>query len=47
MVTLNVTESNKDTDSITSNSLNNDNGNEVDDDEFGMETGGWCCFTNS
>jgi hypothetical protein len=20
---------------------------EGDDDEFGMESGGWCCFTNS
>jgi hypothetical protein len=47
MVTLNVTESNKDTDSITSNSLNDDDCNEGDDDEFGMETGGWCCFANS
>jgi hypothetical protein len=47
MVTLNMMESNKETDSITSNSLNYEKCNEGDDDEFGMETGGWCCFTNS
>jgi hypothetical protein len=37
-----------DASSITSDSiLNDDDLNEGDDDEFGMETGGWCCFTNS
>jgi hypothetical protein len=34
--------------SITSDSaLNDDDLIEGDDDEFGMETGGWCCITNS
>ncbi len=28
-------------------SLNDDDVNEDNDDEFGMEGGGWCCFTNS
>ncbi len=28
-------------------SLNNDNVNKDNDDEFGMEGGGWCCFKNS
>ncbi len=28
-------------------SLNDDDINEDSDDDFGMEGGGWCCFTNS
>jgi valyl-tRNA synthetase len=28
-------------------SLNDDDLDEGDDNEFGMESGGWCCFTNS
>ncbi len=28
-------------------SLNDDDVNEDNDDEFGMEGGGWCCFSNS
>ncbi len=35
-------------DSITSDSaLNDDDLIEGDDDELWMESGGWCCFTNS
>jgi hypothetical protein len=37
-----------DMDSITSDSaVNDDDLIDGDDDEFGMESGGWCCFTNS
>jgi hypothetical protein len=35
-------------DSVTSDSaLNDDDLIEGDEDEFGIESGGWCCFTNS
>jgi hypothetical protein len=30
-----------------STSTLNDDDEAGDDDEFGVETGGWCCFTNS
>ncbi|MFO0446804.1 MAG: hypothetical protein ACK524_17960 [Planctomyces sp.] len=33
--------------SISLDSLNDDDLDVGDDDEFGMESGGWCCFTNS
>ncbi len=46
MVAFNRMESKNDSDS-SSNSLNDDDCSEGDDDEFGMETGGWCSFTNS
>jgi hypothetical protein len=37
-----------DMDSITSDSALNDNDLiEGDEEEFGMEFGGWCCFPNS
>jgi hypothetical protein len=30
---------------LSTSMLNDDD--EGDDDEFGVKTGGWCCFTNS
>ncbi len=37
---------NNNSDELSTSTLNDDD--EVgDDDEFGVETGGWCCFTNS
>jgi hypothetical protein len=38
-----------DASSIASDSVlnNDDDFSDGDDDEFGMENGGWCCFTNS
>jgi len=47
MLSLNKIDNNNNNESSSSSSLNDDDVHEGDDDEFGMESGGWCCFTNS
>jgi hypothetical protein len=46
IVAYNRMESKNDSDS-SSNSLKDADCNEGNDDEFGMETGDWCCSSNS